>query len=108
MKAAVNVICVIAIAALLAFPYINIELPPVDKGSPIADAFVMSLATDLESIADAVGDKSPAEVDAAIENAFKRATDEADRELDKSIQNLADDDYERLKEVLRGAAGELQ
>lgn len=108
MKTTINIIGTIAIVALLAFPHIDIDIPISGGESPLAEAFATQLATDLNAIAGGVGEKSPAEIDKAIENAFDRAADAADRELDKSIQVLADDDYEGLKDTLRDAAEELE
>jgi len=109
VKTFINITCVTAIIALLALPHIDITIP-IDggSGSPITEAFAKSLATDFGEIANLVDEKSPNEIDKAIENAFQRAADESDRELDKSIQIIADDDYEGLKDALLKASEGLR
>jgi hypothetical protein len=111
MKTVVNVVCILGIVAVLAMEYvpdIEIDIPINGGRSAVEAAFSDSLSADLLEIANEVGVKNLAEIDKAIENAFQRAADEADRELDKSIQSLADDDYEGLKDALRKTAEELK
>ena len=103
MKTLLNAVCILGIIAVLAMEYMpDIEIPiPINGGqSAVESAFSESLSADLLEIAEEVGVKNPAEIDTALENAFSRAADAADRELDKSIQSLANDDYEGLKDAL--------
>ena len=101
MKTVVNAVCILGIIAVLAMDYMpDIDIPINGSQSAVEAAFSLSLSADLDAIAKEVGVKNPAEIDTALENAFSRAADAADRELDESIQSLADDDYDGLKDVL--------
>ena len=101
MKTLLNAVCILGIIAVLAMEYMpDIDIPINGGQSAVEAAFSESLSADLLEIAEEVGAKNPAEIDTALENAFSRAADAADRELDKSIQILADDDYEGLKDAL--------
>ena len=111
MKTLLNLSCMLGIIAVLAMEYIpDIAVPIHINGnqSAVEDAFSLSLSADLDEIANEVGVKNLEEIDAALENAFKRAADEADRELNKSIEILADDDYEGLEAALRKTAEGLK
>lgn len=109
MKTVVNTVCILGIIAVLAMEYMpDIDIPINGSQSTVEAAFSLSLSEDLGAIAKEVGVKNPAEIDTALENAFSRAADAADRELDKSIQSLANDDYEGLKDALTGASEGLR
>jgi len=111
MKSTINILCILSLVAILAFefmPDVVIPIVPIITESPLTAAFERSLSEDLGTIAEAVGVKSPVEIDKALEAAFLRAADEADRVLDESIQPLADDDYEGLREVLQENSEDLK
>lgn len=74
MKTTINILCVIAIAALLAFPHIDIELP-LEKSSPIADAFGEALADYLVEVAES--DEGFVNKSKALQAAFEESAKHA-------------------------------
>ena len=103
-------IAVVVIAVLQAWDKGLIDWPtPVAAEHEIVAAFRKSLAYDFGVIAIEIDKgKSIQEVDAAIESAFQRAADEADRTISDDIEAIADDDLAGLATLFRDLSEVLE
>jgi len=108
MRGVVNALFVVAALIVVGWDYLpDVQSQPL-RQSPLTVAFEQSLRTDLLLIADQVGNKSIEEIAQAHERAFARAATQAEAVLLPSVEALAKDDYEGLRQLYRDAAEGLQ